>query len=113
MLAMAAGTLVYGTLADRIGRLPTLIGGLALFSGGAAIGAAAPTIELLIGGRILQGLGAACGVVLARTMVSDVYGKDRLPQMIAYLTTAYVLGPMIAPVDRRRARGHARLAVGS
>ena len=97
MLAMAAGTLVYGTLADRIGRLPTLIGGLALFSGGAAIGAAAPTIELLIAGRILQGLGAACGVVLARTMVSDVYGAERLPQMIAYLTTAYVLGPMLAP----------------
>ncbi len=97
MLAMAAGTLVYGTLADRIGRLPTLIGGLALFSGGAAIGAVAPTIELLIAGRILQGLGAACGVVLARTMVSDVYGADRLPQMIAYLTTAYVLGPMFAP----------------
>ena len=97
MLAMAAGTLVYGTLADRIGRLPTLIGGLALFSGGAAIGGLAPSIEVLIAGRILQGLGAACGVVLARTMVSDVYGRDRLPQMIAYLTTAYVLGPMFAP----------------
>ena len=97
MLAMAVGTLVYGTLSDRIGRLPTLIGGLALFSGGAALGAAAPTIELVIAGRILQGLGAACGVVLARTMVSDVYGKDRLPQMIAYLTTAYVVGPMLAP----------------
>ena len=97
MLAMAAGTLVYGALADRIGRLPTLIGGLALFSGGAAIGALAPSIELLIAGRVLQGLGAACGVVLARTMVSDVYGEDRLPQMIAYLTTAYVLGPMLAP----------------
>ena len=97
MLAMAAGTLVYGALADRIGRLPTLIGGLALFSGGAAIGAAAPSIELLIAGRVLQGLGAACGVVLARTMVSDVYGADRLPQMIAYLTVAYVVGPMLAP----------------
>ena len=98
MLAMAAGTLVYGTLADRIGRLPTLIGGLVLFSGGAAIGGLAPSIEVLIAGRILQGLGAACGVVLARTMVSDVYGADRLPQMIAYLTTAYVLGPMFTPV---------------
>ena len=97
MLAMAAGTLVYGSLSDRIGRLPTLIGGLALFSGGAAIGALAPSIELLIAGRVLQGLGAACGVVLARTMVSDVYGKDRLPQMIAYLTTAYVVGPTFAP----------------
>ena len=97
MLAMAAATLAYGALADRIGRLPTLIGGLVLFSGGAAIGAAAPSIELLIAGRILQGLGAACGVVLARTMVSDVYGEERLPQMIAYLTAAYVIGPMLAP----------------
>ena len=98
MLAMAAGTLVYGALSDRIGRLPTLIGGLALFSGGAAVGAAAASIEMLIAGRILQGLGAACGVVLARAMVSDIYGKERLPQMIAYLTTAYVVGPMVAPV---------------
>lgn len=97
MLAMAAGTLVYGTLSDRIGRLPTLIGGLALFSGGAAIGALAPSIEMLIAGRILQGLGAASGVVLARTMVSDIYGEHRLPQMIAYLTAAYVIGPMVAP----------------
>ena len=54
-------------------------------------------MEVLIAGRVLQGLGGACGVVLARTMVSDVYGADRLPQMIAYLTTAYVVGPMIAP----------------
>ncbi len=97
MFAMALGTLVYGTLSDRIGRLPALIGGLVLFSGGAAIGAAAPSMEVLIAGRVLQGLGGACGVVLARTMVSDVYGADRLPQMIAYLTTAYVVGPMIAP----------------
>ncbi len=97
MLSMAMGTLVYGAVSDRIGRLPTLIGGLALFSGGAAVGAVAPSVEVLIGGRVLQGLGAACGVVLARTMVRDVYGEERLPQMIAYLTTAYVVGPMVAP----------------
>jgi DHA1 family bicyclomycin/chloramphenicol resistance-like MFS transporter len=36
-------------------------------------------------------------MVLARAIVRDVYGADRLVQMIAYLTMAYVLGPMLAP----------------
>ncbi len=97
MFAMAFGTLVYGSLSDRLGRLPVLIGGLALFTAGAAIAALAPSIEILIAGRILQGLGAACGLVIARTVVRDVYGADRLGSMIAYLTAAYVIGPMISP----------------
>ena len=97
MFAMALGTLIYGSLSDRLGRLPVLIGGLVLFTGGAAIAAIAPSITVLIIGRALQGLGAACGVVIARAVVSDVYGADRLGQMIAYLTAAYVIGPMASP----------------
>ena len=97
MFSMAFGTLIYGSLSDRFGRLPVLIGGLVLFAGGATLSAIAPTITVLIVGRVLQGLGAACGVVIARAVVRDVYGADRLGQMIAYLTAAYVLGPMVAP----------------
>lgn len=97
MVAMAVATLCYGSLSDRFGRLPVLVVGMALFAGGAAIGAIAPTIEILIGGRILQGLGAACGMVMARAILRDVYGTARLGQMFAYLTTAYIIGPMLAP----------------
>lgn len=97
MLSMAAGTLVYGSLSDRYGRLPVLIGGLTVFTCGAGVAAIAPTIETLIAGRVLQGFGGACGVVIARAVVRDVYGTEKLGQMIAYLTAAYVIGPMLSP----------------
>jgi DHA1 family bicyclomycin/chloramphenicol resistance-like MFS transporter len=57
----------------------------------------APNMPMLLAGRILQGAGAGCGVVLARAIARDVYGQDRVAQVIAYLTAAYVLGPMVAP----------------
>lgn len=97
ILSMALATPVYGTLSDRYGRLPVMLGGIGLFTIGAAIAALAPSMSVLIAGRIIQGMGAACGMVLARTVARDIYGPDRLGQMIAYLTAAMVLGPMIGP----------------
>ncbi|MFM1815206.1 MAG: hypothetical protein RLZ98_1901 [Pseudomonadota bacterium] len=98
MLAMSTATLFYGSLSDRFGRLPVVVGGIGLFSIGAAVAALAPTIEILIAGRVLQGLGAACGMVMARAIARDLYGADRLGQMIAYITAAYVVGPMFSPL---------------
>ena len=97
LLVMAFATLAYGSLSDRLGRLPVLLGGLALFTAGAVVAVMAPNITVLIIGRVVQGAGAACGLVLARAIVRDVYGTDRLGKMIAYLTAAYVIGPLTAP----------------
>ena len=97
MLAMAFFTVAYGGLSDRYGRKRVLLGGLVLFTCGAASCMAAANLPMLLGGRILQGAGAGCGVVLARAIARDVYGQDRVAQVIAYLTAAYVLGPMFAP----------------
>jgi DHA1 family bicyclomycin/chloramphenicol resistance-like MFS transporter len=70
---------------------------LFLFVGGIALAALAPTIELFIAGRLIQAVGAGCGVALARTIARDAYGPERLVQAIAYLTMAYTLGPMTGP----------------
>ncbi len=98
LFTMAFATLIFGSLSDRFGRRPVLLAGLTLFTLGAAIGTYAPDIPTLLAGRFLQGAGAACGVVLARAILRDVYGVDRLVKAIAYLTAAYVLGPMFAPI---------------
>ncbi len=98
MLSMSAATLFYGTLSDRLGRLPVVIGGLSLFSAGATLAGLAQSIEVLIAARALQGVGAACGMVMARAIARDLYGAHRLGQMIAYITAAYVVAPMIAPL---------------
>ncbi len=97
MLSMAFFTVAYGGLSDRFGRKRVLLGGLVLFTCGAASCMAAANMPMLLAGRILQGAGAGCGVVLARAIARDVYGQERVAQVIAYLTAAYVLGPMFAP----------------
>src|ERR1051325_2626034 len=97
MLSMAFFTVAYGGLSDRFGRKRVLLGGLVLFTCGAAACMLAANLPMLLAGRILQGAGAGCGVVLARAIARDVYGQDRVAQVIAYLTAAYVLGPMFAP----------------
>ena len=97
MLSMALVTVAYGGLSDRFGRKRILLFGLSLFTVGVALCLLAHNIGMLIAGRILQGAGAGCGVVLAHAIARDVYGLDRAAQVIAYLTAAYVLGPMVAP----------------
>src|SRR5512147_425103 len=97
MLSMAFFTVAYGGLSDRYGRRRVLLGGLVLFTCGAATCLASTNLPMLLAGRVLQGAGAGCGVVLARAIARDVYGQERVAQVIAYLTAAYVLGPMVAP----------------
>ena len=97
MFTLAAVTLAIGSLSDGLGRKPVLIGGIVLFVAGSLICAVAGGIEVLILGRLLQAAGAASGLVLARAIARDVYGLDRLTQIIALLTMAYAMGPMLSP----------------
>jgi len=94
---MAFGTLFYGGASDRFGRKPVLMVGLSLFILGSALCAVAWNFELLVTGRLLQAIAAGCGTVLARAIARDVYGPEKLAQVIAYITAAYVLGPTFAP----------------
>lgn len=97
LFVMALATLVYGSLSDRLGRRVVLIGGLAVFIGGSVLCAQSDGIASLIVGRLLQAVGAACGLVLARAIAYDIFGSGGAVRILAYLTMAYSLGPMIAP----------------
>lgn len=98
LIGMAVSTLFYGSLADRFGRRPVLLSGLALFLVGSALSFIAPSVPLLIAGRFVQALGAGCGITLVRAIARDAYGPEKLVKAIAYLTMFYTLGPMIAPI---------------
>jgi DHA1 family bicyclomycin/chloramphenicol resistance-like MFS transporter len=96
LLAMAVATLVYGPLSDRLGRRPVMLGGIGLFLAGSVACALAPDIETLIGARLVQAIGAACSLVIARAIARDLFDLDRLVKVMAYLTMAYVMGPLLA-----------------
>jgi DHA1 family bicyclomycin/chloramphenicol resistance-like MFS transporter len=98
LVGMAVCQLIYGPLSDRYGRRPLLLGGLSLFVVASLAAAVAPSIEVLIIARLFQAVGGAAGIVLARAMVRDVYDRDKSASVIAYITMAFVLAPMLAPV---------------
>jgi DHA1 family bicyclomycin/chloramphenicol resistance-like MFS transporter len=97
VLASAFAMLAYGPLSDRFGRRPALLAGLLAFVAGSVLCALAPSVETLIGGRVVQAVGAAAGMVLARAIVRDLHDRERSASVIAYLTTAMVVAPMLAP----------------
>jgi MFS transporter, DHA1 family, multidrug resistance protein len=98
LIGMAVCQLIYGPISDRVGRRPMLLGGMAVFVVASVLAALAPSIEVLIGARLLQALGGAAGIVLARAMVRDVFDRDKSASVISYITMAFVVAPMVAPV---------------
>lgn len=97
MLAIGVATFAFGPFADAFGRRPVLLVGIVIFLGGSLLGALADSIALLIVARIFQSGGASAGIVLARAMVRDVYGRENSIRVISYLTMAMVAAPTLAP----------------
>ena len=98
LFGKAFATLFYGSRSDHYGRRPVLLSGLALFLVGSTLSAIATSVIPLVLGRLVQAIGAGCGVTLGRAIAQDVYGRERLVKAIAYLTMAYTIGPMISPL---------------
>lgn len=97
MAAIAVATLAYGPLSDRYGRRPVLIAGISITIVGSLLCIMAPTIELLIAGRIVQAAGGAVGLVVARAIVRDVYDARESASVIATLVMVMVVMPMLSP----------------
>lgn len=97
-IGFAVGQLLYGSVADRFGRRPVLLLGLAGYVAASAACAAAPDITTLIGARAVQGLAAAASQVLARAIVRDIYPPDRAARMLSIMAAVFTLAPAFAPV---------------
>lgn len=98
LVASGLGQAIFGVASDRFGRRPVILLGLVLFVAGAAIGMLAPSIEVLLVGRALQGLGGACGVVVARSVLRDTHSGAELARAMAIATGIFTLGPLLAPL---------------
>lgn len=98
LLPYALMTLFHGAISDAIGRLTTIRWGLSLFIL-ASIGCAlAPNIETLWACRVLQGLSAGAGNVVARAMVRDLYQGIQAQKVMATVQMLFAVAPAVAPI---------------
>jgi MFS transporter, DHA1 family, multidrug resistance protein len=90
--------LLYGPLSDRIGRKKILMFGLAVSFVGSVLAALAPSLPLLVAARVLQGAGAAAGMVVGRAMVQDLFDGPERTRVMAYVGMAMGLCPPLATI---------------
>ncbi|MEU1018895.1 Bcr/CflA family multidrug efflux MFS transporter [Streptomyces sp. NPDC005900] len=98
LLGMALGQLVVGPMSDKWGRRRPLLIGLLVYIAATAICAFAPTVELLIGFRLLQGLAGAAGIVIARAVVRDLYDGVEMARFFSTLMLISGVAPVVAPL---------------
>lgn len=98
LVVFAICQLFYGPLSDRFGRKPIILIGTLIYLFGSLVCVLAPTIEILITGRVLQAFGGCAGVILARSMVRDIYGQKRSAQILSYMATAMAVAPALGPI---------------
>jgi len=91
------GIVVMGLLIDRGGLVRPFALGLGLFAIGLLIGGTAPSMPVLIGGRLLQGFGAGGIAPVAYVAIARVLPEGLRPKMFAVLSTAWVLPGVIGP----------------
>ncbi|MFF7200720.1 multidrug effflux MFS transporter [Streptomyces sp. NPDC008141] len=95
---MAFGQLVVGPMSDRWGRRRPLLIGMVVYVVATAICAMAPSVQLLIGFRLLQGLAGAAGIVIARAVVRDLYDGVEMARFFSTLMLISGVAPIIAPL---------------
>ena len=98
LIGYSLAQLFCGAFSDAWGRRALLIAGLVLYAGASLLAAFASSISMLILMRFVQGLGVAAPGVLARAIASDSFDSERLPPATNYITLAWALGPIIAPL---------------
>jgi DHA1 family bicyclomycin/chloramphenicol resistance-like MFS transporter len=98
ILGIGLGQIPAGLMADRVGRIPVIVVGATIFTIAAALTAIAPSIELMLLARFVQGLGAAVGIVLSRAIVRDIATGREAARMLSLMVMIFTIAPMLAPI---------------
>ncbi|MBO4349390.1 MAG: multidrug effflux MFS transporter [Proteobacteria bacterium] len=98
MLGLAIGQLIIGPLSDKYGRKFPLIATLVLFAISSALCIFSSSITMFVALRLIQGLGASGGVVLARSIATDLCSGKALAAVMAIIGAISGIAPVISPL---------------
>jgi DHA1 family bicyclomycin/chloramphenicol resistance-like MFS transporter len=97
IFGMVFGEIFFGPLSDAIGRKKAILLGLAIFGLGAVVAMAADSLEQVLVGRIIQGIGCAGPKIAARALVRDQFVGPAMARIMSFIFMVFILVPMLAP----------------
>ena len=97
ILALAGLLMLAGSIGDRYGHKMWMVVGLVVFGVGSVIGALASSVEVLVAGRAVQGLGAAFGLPATLSTVTNTFDRDERGKAIAIWTAVGGMGIGFGP----------------
>ncbi|MCP4976901.1 MAG: multidrug effflux MFS transporter [Maribacter sp.] len=96
-LGLGVGQLFFGPLSDCYGRKPVVYAGFVVFTLASIICVLAPSLELMIIGRILQGIGLSAPRTISISIIRDTYKGDYMAKVMSFVTAFFILIPVVAP----------------
>lgn len=87
-----------GYLFDRYGAKRLFAAAMLVFVAGSLLCVAAPTLNLLVAGRVVQGMGGAMLAPVPRMVVMRAYERNRLVSMMNYIIMPALIGPVVGPL---------------
>ncbi len=97
LLGFALAPLLFGPLADRFGRRPVLLGGVAVFAAAGYLCASAPSIAWVLVGRLAQGMGAGVGAAMPLAIIRDLFHGTTARIRLSLVTVVLSVAPLLAP----------------
>ncbi|MGR7814024.1 multidrug effflux MFS transporter [Lacinutrix undariae] len=96
-LGLGFGQLIFGPLSDSFGRKPIIYTGFIIFVIASIICVTTDSFEIMVLGRILQGVGLSAPRTISIAMVRDSYSGDYMAKIMSFVVMVFILVPVIAP----------------
>ncbi len=97
VLGFGGAQVIYGPLSDRFGRRRVLFAGLGIYVAAALAAIFAPTFAMLVGLRVVQGIGAAATRVVAMSVVRDRFQGPGMASVMSLVMMVFMVMPVFAP----------------
>ncbi|MGV7961936.1 Bcr/CflA family multidrug efflux MFS transporter [Photorhabdus tasmaniensis] len=98
ILGFAIGQMIYGPMADSLGRKPVILGGVIVFALASAACTIAKDIDDFIYMRFLHGFSAAAASVVINALMRDMFTKDEFSRSMSFVILVMTIAPLIAPI---------------
>ena len=97
LLGLGIGQMIYGPLSDSTGRKPAVYAGFGLFMVGCLLSLFATSFQMMLAGRILQGVGVAGPRIVTVALIRDQYEGRAMARVMSFVMAVFILVPVVAP----------------